>query len=77
MTALEEKIERIKKDVIAARTRENELRILEAKTTKVKLLDTEPNFFIASNDRGFIVMHLEEFMKLSKTKQNKIIENYR
>lgn len=79
----EEKIEMIKQRIIAERIRGNEERIQKYNKSKnkrkkpLKLLDTTPNFFIGMNDRGFCVMHLEAFRKLSKSKQEKLINMYR
>lgn len=78
LMSFDERIETVKKEIVAARVRENELRLRKAKNAKnVKLLNTEPNFFTASNKHGFIVMHLEEFLELPISKQRKIIKNYR
>ena len=59
LMSFDERIETVKKEIVAARVCENELRLRKAKNAKnVKLLNTEPNFFTASNKHGFIVMHV-------------------
>ena len=62
-------------DVLLQNLIERNIMTINAKN--VKLLNTEPNFFTASNKHGFIVMHLEEFLELPISKQRKIIKNYR
>lgn len=83
MMSQEEKIEITKQRIIEDRIRGNEERIHEYNKPKnkrkkpLRLLDTTPNFFVGANDRGFCVMHLEAFRKLSKSKQEKLINMYR
>lgn len=79
----EEKIEMIKKRIIEDRIRGNDERIRKYNESKnkgkkpLKLLDTSPNFFVAVDDSGFCVIHLEAFMSFPKSKQQKLINMYK
>ncbi len=83
MMQQKKKIEEIKKRIIEGRIRSNDERIRKYNESKekrkksLKLLDTSPNFFVAADDNGFCVIHLEAFMSFPKSKQQKLINIYK